>query len=60
MFIYFPNDSFNLLNHFYYKLFTFYTRATAIYTPTPIPKGDKNGDFSPFFHSFVRFDLLKQ
>ena len=44
MFIYSSNDSSIHLNHFYYTLFTFYTRATAIYTPTPIP----NDDFSPF------------
>ena len=48
MFIYSPNDSSIHFNHFYYTLFTFYTRATAIYTPTPIPKGGKNDDFSPF------------
>ena len=48
MFIYSPNDPSIHLNHFYYILFTFDTRATAIYTPTPIPKGGKNDDFSPF------------
>ena len=49
MFIHSSNDPSIHLNHFYYILFTFDTRATAIYTPTPIPKGGKNDDFSPFF-----------
>ena len=47
MFIYSPNDYSICLNNFYYILFTFYTRATAICTPTPIPKRGKMMIFLP-------------